>query len=31
VILSGNPLDLNSLELRIVETIIGGRTVFTRQ
>jgi predicted amidohydrolase YtcJ len=31
VILSANPLTKNPLDLRIVETIIGGQTVFTRQ
>jgi predicted amidohydrolase YtcJ len=31
VILSGNPLKANLLELAVLETIIGGQTVFARQ
>ena len=31
VILSGSPLTTNPIELRVVETIIGGQTVFARQ
>ena len=31
VILSGNPLKANLLELKVLETIIGGQTVFARQ
>ena len=31
VILSGNPLTANVLDITVLETIIGGQTVFARQ
>ena len=31
VILSGNPLTANVLDIKVLETIIGGQTVFARQ